>query len=208
MKLLGIPTLNFYEFNCSDELVQSVLADVKNITFKNNKNNLVRDRDNEDYPHFYHSEMFDWFDKCLLEVKNDLGMYKNLNIPIISCWANKTQKLHTHHKHTHPNSFISGIFYLTTHESGKTFFYHPNEWYKNFNRFNLSENVNYYITSIKPEAGKLIIFPSHVEHNVAGLKVNESDRYTIAFNCFFEGVVSDRQTVDLAIKVKTVRDTI
>lgn len=33
-------------------------------------------------------------------------------------------------------------------------------------------------------------------------------RYTIAFNCFFEGVVSDRQTVDLQIKVKTVRDTI
>ena len=204
MKLLGINTVDFFEFQCNQLLLESVLEQVKKLNFVKNKTNQISD--NENQVHYFHNELFDWFDSCLLEVKQQLNIDKNIQLPIVSCWVNKAKKLQGHHIHSHRNSFASGIFYLTTHETGRTFFYHDNQWFSHYKRFTLTKEIKEYMMTIKPEAGKLIIFPSHITHSVGPLMLDEPDRYTIAFNTFFEGSINDYQTLDFSIKVKTVRE--
>jgi hypothetical protein len=77
---------------------------------------------------------------------------------------------------------------LTDCESSKTIFTHPNPWFKQclFLRFaKLTADRNLKLT-IKPEKGKLILFPSTLFHETEILKENII-RYSISFNTFLTG---------------------
>jgi hypothetical protein len=92
----------------------------------------------------------------------------------------------SHHGHTHPNSFISGVFYLShsnPEDGGNTLFYkeQPSLWRKNIFSHRQGEWFR-----IRPEAGKLILFPSMLYHSVEPHN-SESPRYSIAFNTFPTG---------------------
>ena len=40
-----------------------------------------------------------------------------VNLKITQSWTNYTDKGQFHHKHAHPNSFVSGVFYIQTDAS-------------------------------------------------------------------------------------------
>jgi uncharacterized protein (TIGR02466 family) len=113
---------------------------------------------------------------------------------ITQSWINYTKPNGFHHKHAHPNSFISGVFYINANkEKDKIFFYKknspmfkvkPKEW----NLFN-SESWFFQVGTYE-----IVLFPSHLEHMVEPTTTGE-ERISLSFNTFLKGSVG--QQVDL-----------
>jgi len=212
MNTLNIISVPLYEFVADEQLTDAVLSDVKNLDFK--KSNLGNNTSSNNF--YYHPKLFEFFDKCLSELKDKLQIHPIIELPIISCWVNKNSKFQYHHYHNHSNSIISGIFYLTTHESGDTVFTIPDPWYDRINNptilvtTNNSSSYNQVSPRIigknKPVKGKLILFPSHINHKVLPL-TETGVRYTIAFNTFFSGVSGNSESPTyLNLTAKSVKE--
>jgi uncharacterized protein (TIGR02466 family) len=128
---------------------------------------------------FIEDAMLEYF-KTVHDPKGDVSLY------ITQSWSNYTEPGQWHHKHAHPNSFISGVFYPQADRLvDKIYFYksgyeriklQPDTW----NHWN-SESWWYEVG-----AGDLILFPSHLEHMVQ-TKVGDETRVSIAFNTFLKG---------------------
>jgi uncharacterized protein (TIGR02466 family) len=105
---------------------------------------------------------------------------------ITQSWANKASAGQAHHRHWHPNSFMSGVFYLTSGESGQTHFFQKDPW-RNFFLVSGNSTADDRLTQTEmPIAGKLLLFPSSLVHSVAPFK-SDDVRITISFNVFPEG---------------------
>ena len=112
------------------------------------------------------------------------------HLKITQSWLNWTKQGQYHHKHAHPNSLISGVYYVNAHkDSDKIFFYRegyqrikfpPAEW----NPYN-SVSWWYPVGS-----GDLVLFPSSLTHMVQPVE-GEDTRISLAFNSFPIGVIGD-----------------
>ena len=83
--------------------------------------------------------------------------------------------------HNHLNADISGVYYYQTNEKdGSIFFVTPTLAMTNsiFSKF----ADNFYV---KPEEGKLLMFPGWLQHGVA-TNTTDSIRSSLAFNIYFE----------------------
>lgn len=118
--------------------------------------------------------------------KNIYG-YKNINPFITQSWLNYTGENEFHHLHSHQNSFLSGVFYISVDESDSIVF-NLHE-YKlidpsviNFNKY----NSNSWFYPIKPM--ELILFKSSLEHKV-NIKKETNTRISLAFNVWMKGML-------------------
>jgi uncharacterized protein (TIGR02466 family) len=175
--------------------------------------NKIADRE-----HFYNEKLFDWFDQCIDQVCK-IYFQNEISLPITSCWVNKSSKLEKHHTHQHSNAVISGIFYLTTHEKAETIFYYKNPFFelgitdvlhaaKNID-IKFEDHPTTIIGKIKPEKGKLILFPSSLVHGTRP-NLDSYPRYTVAFNTFFSGKIYQEEggtqlSTDITLHPSTVR---
>ena len=148
-----------------------------NVTSSNRK--ILASKELTDIREFIEDAMLEYF-KTVHDPKGDVALY------VTQSWANYTEPGQYHHKHAHPNSFISGVFYPQADRSvDKIYFYksgyerikvQPATW----NHWN-SESWWFEVG-----AGDLILFPSHLEHMVE-TKVGNETRVSIAFNTFLKG---------------------
>lgn len=122
-----------------------------------------------------------FLEESITEVFNDLNYVPSFEITGV--WATRHIDGGYHHRHTHQNSFIAGVYYfngVNNVSPGTTFF---SDWKQGLiqpamtkpgNRIQHSFTTNF-------EEGKLIIFPSWVEHST---QINKnSDRIILSFNC-------------------------
>ena len=197
MEQIDILPQSIFKFECDKKLLESTLETLKREeyrregvhTHKSKQTVSVRLDKEERY-----SEIYDWFHQCLeeLRLKFELECDK---IKISSSWGNRTGGHSIHGAHSHPNSFISGIFYLTD-SSAKTVFFCNNHWtgdndpLKPTNLSNIvqmmfpgSEHniIEHFQSSV---AGNLILFPSSLIHAVTQTEHNAENRYTMSFNSF------------------------
>ena len=182
MNIINILPLTLLEFQANEDLVLDTLNKIKRLEWnKNIANKISKDSLNskEEF-----KELHEWFAKCLEEARVHFK-FPFEKIVLTQSWANKTITNEQHHLHTHPNSLISGIFYLTSHESGATFFEKEDSWKTNLFFNNDSNKIN---TKIKPTSGKLLLFPSQIRHGVTKIESLE-ERYSIAFNAFPSGKI-------------------
>lgn len=110
---------------------------------------------------------------------------------ITQSWLNYTKNGEYHHKHSHANSVLSGVFYIHA-EAGKdkiVFFKDKNQTIslktKEFNIFNAES----WWLGVK--TGDLLIFPSNLTHMVE-TTISEKTRVSLAFNVFFKGVLGNK----------------
>ena len=122
-------------------------------------------------------------------VKEIMNPKEELDFHITQSWLNVTKRGEFHHEHSHPNSIVSGVFYISTEADDKITFIDPNMKVKemikieqeSFNPFNSS---SCFFPSI---ANELILFPSWLNHMVRLNEKATKDRISISFNTFVKG---------------------
>jgi len=113
-----------------------------------------------------------------------------VNLRITQSWVNYTKPGQWHHKHAHPNSFISGVFYIKANkETDRIHFF--KDGYQQIklpvDQFNLYNSESWWLPV---GAGELILFPSSFTHMVEAVK-GEDLRVSMSFNTFPVGYVGD-----------------
>lgn len=126
----------------------------------------------------------DYFSR-IHQPKNDI------TLKITQSWCNYTEDKEFHHKHTHPNSFISGVFYFQTNqETDRIYFF--DESYKPFKiptkDYNLWNSDKWWVPSV---TGQLLLFPSGLPHMVEDRPETGLTRISLSFNTFFAGTLGD-----------------
>jgi uncharacterized protein (TIGR02466 family) len=107
-------------------------------------------------------------------------------IKITTSWLNYNLKNAAHHKHPHPNSKVSGCFYIKTNDdSGKFQLHRPRSIAELFyNKRNTYNEFTYDMVWYQPQPYDLYMFPSFIEHSVEE-NLSDEPRISLAFNSFY-----------------------
>jgi uncharacterized protein (TIGR02466 family) len=105
---------------------------------------------------------------------------------ITACWANVLPPGAAHRAHTHPNNFLSGVYYLRTGPGANAINFHDPRVQTAIIRPPVTEltaeNTDQVVVSVK--RGTLLLFPAYLQHSVdANASANE--RVSISFNIMF-----------------------
>ena len=132
----------------------------------------------------------DHIDNYVKEVHNPR---KDLEFYITQSWLNYTKLGGSHGMHTHQNSWISGVFYLSAPEGNGISFYDPNMRIKRILKIDSSlENPSQWQgekITVPLETNQLVLFPSWLGHAVDPNPEQTTTRLSLAFNVFFTGPI-------------------
>lgn len=182
--------LSLEELSFVDEAKLNTHKNVGNIG--SNDNYIL---DNEIFKHLkeeLYLRVHDYFDAIFCPA--------NKIIPYITqSWLNYTETNQFHHRHSHNNSIVSGVFYINCNE--------------NFDKIKFYDNT-YKLIAIEPKewniwnsqswtfpikTGDIILFPSSLDHEVQ-IKEGSNTRISLAFNVFIKGTIgSNRNLTELVL---------
>jgi uncharacterized protein (TIGR02466 family) len=114
-------------------------------------------------------------------IKKDFN-FDTERFSINQMWANNSKLNRSHPMHYHPNSFFSGIVYLTS--GSKTYFQDP-VMFRLSSQIQVSSDLDNPMFEIEPNPGQIVIFPSWLYHGTQQNKIE--NRMTISFNSIPEG---------------------
>jgi uncharacterized protein (TIGR02466 family) len=141
-----------------------------------------------EYPLF--AELKKTINEHIKEYVNIIYPGSNLNVYITQSWANYTEPNQYHHIHSHPNSFISGVFYVNAIKNEDMIKFYKNSLPMYQINHNQPNNYNSNDVAIFVETGDLVLFPSNFTHNVPPTTSKET-RISISFNTFIRGNIGD-----------------
>jgi uncharacterized protein (TIGR02466 family) len=108
---------------------------------------------------------------------------------ITQSWLNYTETNQFHHKHEHPNSLVSGVFYINCHEEFDKIKFFKKDIYQmikpEIKTWNIWNSESWWFTV---KTGDLIMFPSSLTHMVEN-KEGTNTRISLAFNVFIKGTI-------------------
>ena len=162
-----------------------------NTTSKDKK--ILKSKELTELREFVEDSMLEYF-KSIHAPKFDVSLY------LTQSWANYTQKGQFHHKHAHPNSIVSGVFYPQADKAIDRIYFYKNDY----------EQIEVPVAEYNPYnskswwfevgAGDLILFPSGLTHMVE-TKEDDNTRISIAFNTFVKGYIgSDENLTGLNLR--------
>jgi len=161
-----------------------------NITSKNNY--ILNEKPFTNIKKELDKRVQDYFDKVLLTT-DAITPY------ITQSWLNYTETNQYHHKHRHPNSFVSGVFYINCEEEVdkikffKEIYQQIKPEIKDWNLYN-SESWWFPV-----KTGDLFMFPSSLTHMVEN-KEGTNTRISLAFNVFIKGTIGiNKQLTELIL---------
>jgi len=196
-KILGIPIYRFYY---SPEKIQQVKKEIFKLKWIKNPQNWMWGEINNgsnlhNLPQF--KELFEWFQECLNEVKDDLKLTCD-SFKIVSSWSNLNEKGQSFHDHIHPNCFISSNYYVCGDNTTHTVWHIKNPYFDN-NIYPLEGDTELY--HYEPtEPGKFIVFPPQIYH-YSTKNLSDKKRVTIAANIFPDGLITCGGVSKMKIKV-------
>lgn len=107
-------------------------------------------------------------------------------IEITGCWANVLAAGAAHRAHSHPNNFLSGVYYVRTYPGADTINFHDPRSQVYVIRPPVTaltaENTDQVV--VKVTNGTLLLFPSYLEHSVDA-NVSGQERISVSFNLMF-----------------------
>lgn len=197
-----------YEFESSLELADDVLKNATKLNFLNMSKvdkkitplTIGYNKNPEGIlESFYHEELYSWIRGKIQQI-SDIH-FENLKLDISDIWVVKSIFGQSSDIHTHALSVFSGVYYLQDCERSETQFYFHDlfhkAWYDLLGNHLKKEN---FIYKSKPKKGKLIVWPSNISHKVLPHSGKDT-RYSVAFNTFFDGVISDTPSEGLEISL-------
>ena len=105
----------------------------------------------------------------------------------VSAWVNINPPEAFNMKHNHPTSDLSGVLWIKSQKDcGNIIFESPRSFatHQEIECYNedFKENNNYFHSfAFNPVAGRLMVFPSHLEHHV-DFNNSQEDRISVSFN--------------------------
>ena len=113
---------------------------------------------------------------------------------ITQSWLNYTETNQYHHKHAHPNSLVSGVFYVNCHEEFDKIKFFRNDYQTikpEIKDWNLYNSESWWFTV---KTGDIILFPSSLTHMVE-TKEGDNTRISLAFNVFIKGIIGNNKNL-------------
>tara|TARA_Y100001963_G_scaffold158248_1_gene257215 strand:+ start:249 stop:851 length:603 start_codon:yes stop_codon:yes gene_type:complete len=155
---------------------------ISEIDYSGGKGNVKFSADDHILDNKKFSSIKKFIQKCLNKyMKEILG--SSCKLVITTSWINISKKGAQHPRHSHPNSFLSGVFYLTDIKDSPLLVYNPNAIIWDYEHAYTPVNAEYW--TIPLLKNYCIIFPSTLNHSTLE---NSTDlpRISLAFNSFFE----------------------
>lgn len=108
------------------------------------------------------------------------------NFEITGCWANISAPGAPHKIHTHPNNYLSGVYYVKTQPKANGIVFHDPRPQVSVISPPPAElgPTNAGMLRVQVDTGSLILFPSWLEHSVDA-NLSSENRISIAFNIMF-----------------------
>ena len=143
-------------------------------------------------------------EKPFLNLKNELDLKVKEYFDKIICpsnkvkpyitqsWLNYTKRNQYHHKHQHPNSLVSGVFYINADEKLDKIKFFKEDYQPiklEIKEYNLFNSQSWWFTV---KTGDIVLFPSSLTHMVE-TKDGDNVRTSLAFNVFVEGKIGDNK---------------
>lgn len=107
---------------------------------------------------------------------------------ITGCWATVLARGAAHKLHSHPNNFLSGVYYVSTRAGADTINFHDPRRQTAVIRPPVveltAENTDQVVVRVTD--GTLLMFPSYLEHSVEA-NASDEERVSVSFNVMFSG---------------------
>lgn len=107
-------------------------------------------------------------------------------VAITGCWLNVLAPGRAHLMHSHPNNFLSGIYYVKTQAGADTVNFHDPRAQTRIIRPPVTaltaDNTDQVVVKVKD--GTLLLFPAWLDHSVAENRSAE-ERISVSFNLMF-----------------------
>jgi uncharacterized protein (TIGR02466 family) len=168
-----------FELRKKDEGVQK-----SNILGWHSNYHLHKDKDLHEVPEF------NFLKTCLYQAANQIVKTLGYDIPVIfdDLWGNINTKFSSNQIHDHPNTILSGAYYLQIPQPVSTLQLYDPRPVKSFIAKSLAPKSktikNQYNTNtitVTPVEGNFIFFPSWLKHSVE-TNLSDEDRISISFN--------------------------
>lgn len=177
-----------YQFTEAEEKYISELAMAENVGNSMSQNDRILEGSELSNLKAFIESQIAVYTNQILKMKEENEIY------ITQSWANKSKTNEFHPMHKHPNSILSGVLFVTGNEGDGL---PPIRFHRVNDLFPLEfeyEELNDFNTGCRwfePVLGRLILFPSVLEHDV---EKNNSDieRITLSFNTFARGSIGGR----------------
>ena len=167
-----------YEYSIEKELKY-----IENIEWTSQKANAnFRSKDSYLTKHESLKNITSFFKECISDFTKNVYQ-SDQRLVITQLWGNRNPKGSTHHEHVHPNSIVSGVFYLR--QDPKL----PPIQFSKANQHAMKldprkyNNYNAETFMLPCVAGELILFPSDLKHSVP-INMGEEERISLSFNTF------------------------
>lgn len=109
-------------------------------------------------------------------------------LEITGCWATVLARGAAHKSHSHPNNFLSAVYYVRTQPGADSINFHDPRPQAGIIRPPVVEltAANTDQVVVKVSDGTLLMFPSYLEHSVDA-NAGEQERISVSFNLMFSG---------------------
>lgn len=141
------------------------------------------------------SDLSNFIENCVHEYFTKIYHPKNeVKLRITQSWLNWSRPGEYHHTHAHPNSFISGCFYVNAEKTTDKIYFMKRQYEQiaippgEFNPYN-SESWWFPVGT-----SDLVLFPSGLTHKVEPVE-GQNTRLSLAFNTFPVGYVGEEETL-------------
>ena len=183
----SIHNLEITDFDkCKDELVKEVYQEREVDPIGRKLSNRGGWQSNSYELHKCKSEMLQKVIRNLLSEFNKNLLRKDVCM-ICEGWMNINRPGDFNVKHNHPRSHLSGVLWIKVPKNSGSIMFHSPEIFNRFQELDcytdeFCYDSNCYMThDFTPSEGKILIFPSSLEHEVKKNESNE-DRISYSFN--------------------------
>ena len=179
--LMVFPTpVQIYKY---EDSIEKELKHVEGIEWKQQVANAnFKTKDSYLTKHEQLKDLTSFFKECIDDYCNTI-INSEQRLVITQLWGNRNPKGSKHHEHVHPNSIISGVFYLR--QDPKL----PPIQFSKSNQDSMKLDPRKYNTYnaetflLPCTSGELILFPSNLRHSVP-VNMGEEERISLSFNTF------------------------
>lgn len=140
-----------------------------------------------------YSEFFSWINTCLNDYKEHFKLQTE-GLRVSLSWANKGNQYTEHRSHYHPNSLISGVYYVSDNCS-PTYFEAPCTEKKTGLVVVSNSILDHNVWTCPSGTGELVLFPSWLQHFTEPQPF-EGNRYTISLNVMPVGLTNPHTLIE------------